>query len=442
MKIALLAAGAAGMYCGSCIRDNTLARAMIRQGADALLIPLYTPLRVDGRDASTGRVFFGGINIYLQQKFSFFRKTPRWVDWMFDSGPAMALAAKMSSATRAEDLGELTVSTLLGGDGPQVKEVDRLCDWLASEVKPDVICLPNAMFVGAARALKRATDAPVVCSLTGEDLFLDGLIEPWRTRAMDILRERARDIDRFIAVSGYYADHMAPYMGVERDLIDVVPIGIDITGYGRTGARPTEPFTIGYLARIAPEKGLSQLADAFIEMRRRPGCGDTRLRVAGWMSPREKGYLEEIRARARAAGAGDALEIVGEVTLAEKRAFLGTISALCVPTEYRDPKGLFALEAMAHGVPVLLPAHGAFPELIEATGGGDLFRAGDAGHLVEKLIELKNFRETADRMALRGQQMVRTRFTDTQMARATMDVFTRVVESRRSEADVKRAGAV
>lgn len=425
MKIAMLAAGAAGMYCGSCIRDNALARAMIRRGEDAILIPLYTPLRVDGKDASTGRVFYGGINVYLQQKFPLFRKTPRWVDRVFDSAPAMALAARMSSSTRPEDLGELTLSTLMGEEGPQVKELDRLAAWLRDDYKPDVINLPNAMFVGAARALRKATGATILCSLTGEDLFLDGLIEPWRSRAMAILRERARDVDRFIAVSRYYADHMAPYLDVPRDRIDVVPLGIDVNGYGRVGPRPTEPFTVGYLARIAPEKGLHNLATAFPKLRAMPGAGDAKLRAAGWMSPREKPYLAEIVKGLERAGAGAAnsFEYVGEVTLEQKREFLGSVSVLCAPTEYKDPKGLFALEAMAHGVPVVLPAHGAFPELIEATGGGELFRPGDLDDLAQKLHGLMTDRERADRLALKGQQMVRAKFTDVAMAAATLDVY-------------------
>ena len=84
MKIASITAGAAGMYCGSCLRDNTLAAALIEAGHDALLIPTYTPIRTDDENVSQPRIFFGGLNVYLQQKTGLFRHTPRWFDRLLD----------------------------------------------------------------------------------------------------------------------------------------------------------------------------------------------------------------------------------------------------------------------------------------------------------------------------------------------------------------------
>ena len=84
MRLAYIAAGAGGMYCGSCIHDNTLAAALMRRGVDVALIPTYTPLRTDEESVSLDRVFYGGINVFLQEKLGFFRHTPRFVDWLFD----------------------------------------------------------------------------------------------------------------------------------------------------------------------------------------------------------------------------------------------------------------------------------------------------------------------------------------------------------------------
>jgi hypothetical protein len=80
MKIAYIAAGAAGMYCGTCIHDNTLAAALRDKGHEVALIPTYTPIRTDEVDVSIDRIFYGGINVYLQQKLALFRHTP----WLFD----------------------------------------------------------------------------------------------------------------------------------------------------------------------------------------------------------------------------------------------------------------------------------------------------------------------------------------------------------------------
>ncbi|MCR9119204.1 MAG: glycosyltransferase family 1 protein, partial [bacterium] len=85
MKIAYLTAGAAGMFCGSCMHDNTLARALIARGVDVQLIPLYTPIRTDEDSVTVDRVFFGGVNVYLQEKIPLFRYLPRIFDRWFDS---------------------------------------------------------------------------------------------------------------------------------------------------------------------------------------------------------------------------------------------------------------------------------------------------------------------------------------------------------------------
>src|SRR5262245_907884 len=122
MRIAYITAGAAGMICGTCLHDNTLAAALIRKGHQVALIPTYTPIRTDEEDVSISRVFFGGINVYLQQKSGLFRSTPWMVDRLLDSPSLLNSLAGMSSSTNAKDLGELTVSILKGEDGNQKKE--------------------------------------------------------------------------------------------------------------------------------------------------------------------------------------------------------------------------------------------------------------------------------------------------------------------------------
>src|SRR5438105_4263237 len=112
MRIAYITAGAAGMFCGSCMRDNTLASALIAQGHDALLIPTYTPIRTDEADVSQTRVFFGGINVFLQQKFSLFRHTPWFLDRLLDFPGLLRWVSRSAVKTRAEQLGELTLSML------------------------------------------------------------------------------------------------------------------------------------------------------------------------------------------------------------------------------------------------------------------------------------------------------------------------------------------
>ena len=178
------------MYCGSCMRDNALAGSLKGAGHDVVLVPVYTPTLTDEANHSLNRVFFGGVSVYLQQKSALFRHTPKFLDKLWDSNTALRLASQRSVGVDPKFLGEMTVSMLEGEHGPIKKEFEKLCDWLATEPKPDVISLPFALLISFAEPMKRVTGAPVVLTLQGEDLFLDGLAEPWRSRRMELIRAK------------------------------------------------------------------------------------------------------------------------------------------------------------------------------------------------------------------------------------------------------------
>src|SRR5207247_1976614 len=114
MRIPYTSACSAGMYCGSCLHDNTLVAALIAQGHDALLIPTYTPIRTDEPDMSQPRVFFGGINVYLQQKLALFRHTPWSLDRFLDAPGLLRWVSRFAVKTQADELAELTLSMLQG----------------------------------------------------------------------------------------------------------------------------------------------------------------------------------------------------------------------------------------------------------------------------------------------------------------------------------------
>ena len=165
--------GAGGMYCGSCLHGNTLAAALRAAGQDCLLVPMYTPIRTDEESVSIDRVAFGGINVYLQQHSAIFRHTPWALDRLLDRPRLLRWATSRSASVRPERLGAMTVSMLEGEQGRQRKEVEKLVQWLGRDIRPDVVHLNNAMLIGAARQITRRLGVPVVCSLSGEDSFLE-----------------------------------------------------------------------------------------------------------------------------------------------------------------------------------------------------------------------------------------------------------------------------
>ncbi len=427
MRVVYLTAGAAGMYCGSCMRDNTLVAALRARGRDVLLVPLYTPIRTDEPDVSEPTVLYGGLNVYLQQKSALFRHTPGLIDRLLDAPSLLRAAARRAGRASPEVLGAMTVSMLLGERGRQRKELRRLVRHLR-ETQADLVNLPNALFVGVARAIRDAIGVPVVCTLTGEDVFLDRLPEPWRGEALSLIREKVRDVDGFIAVSRYYGDYCRERFAIPRERLHVVPLGVRLDD-DEPSAPPETPFTIGYLARICPEKGLHVLCEAF-EILHRAGRA-CRLRVAGYVGEADRAYWQSLLRRARDRGWIDALDHVGEVDRPGKAAFLRSLHVLSVPTVYRESKGLYVLEAMARGVPVVQPAHGAFPEVIEATGGGVLVEPGSPAALAEALAAMMDDRATRERLGREGRIAVRRSFTAETMAERAWSAWGRIAEAAR-----------
>src|SRR5262245_54025483 len=299
MRIAYITAGAAGMYCGSCMNDNTLVAALTRLGHDALLVPTYTPIRTDEEDVSQKRVFFGGINVYLQQKLRLFRHTPWLLDRAFDLPRLLRWVSRFAVSTRAEFLGDLTVSMLEGDHGRQRKEVAKLAGWLAGEVKPPLVTLTNVLLAGLVPELKRRLGVPILANLQGDDIFLEALPPAARARCLELIRGYDPLIDGYLATCDYYADFMSGYLGIPRDKVHVVYPGIDLRGHG--GDRPAPaagaPLTVGYFARIGPEKGLHQLVDAFIMLKQMPGTPPVRLRAAGWLGGHNRAYLADLKRR-------------------------------------------------------------------------------------------------------------------------------------------------
>lgn len=441
MRIAYVAAGAAGMYCGSCLHDNTLAAALLAAGHEVALLPTYTPIRTDEPDVSSERVFYGALNVYLQQKSALFRHTPGFVDRLLDRRALLDRVGRFAGATDAHVLGGLTLSVLRGEHGHQAKELHKLVEWLG-EFRPDLVHLTNALFLGMAAPIRRALGVPVACGLTGEDLFLDQLEEPWHGEVLAELRRRAADADGFLAPGVHYADRMAELLGVARERIHVVPLGIHLDGFAPAAGAPQnpakrrwsdgggEPFTVGFLARQCPEKGLHLLVEAF-ERLSEDWPGDRpppRLAVAGWIGPRDAPWVAELRERLAAGGLAERAEMGGEVDRDGKHAFLARLDALSVPTIYEESKGLYVLEALAAGVPVVQPRHGAFPELIQATRAGLLVDPGSPAALAAGLRRLADDPAVARELGRRGRTAVVERHHAGAMAAATMAVYRRLLE--------------
>jgi glycosyltransferase involved in cell wall biosynthesis len=311
--------------------------------------------------------------------------------------------------------------------------------------------------IGMARRLKADLGAPVACALQGEDSFLDGLPEPHRTACWRTLAERAAEVDLFIAPSRYYGNLMRGRLGLRPERVRVVHNGINLAGYEREvqsagsppsggpnihqpissirhpelrlthhESRPPSPLVLGFFARMCPEKGLDTLVEAYLVLRQRGRVGNLKLRLGGSCGPADEAFVNSLRERLQASGLLADVEFYPNVDRAAKVGFLRSLSVFSVPARYGEAFGLYVIEAMAAGVPVVQPRVAAFPELIEATGGGVLCAADDPRALAVGIEELLLDHAGGQALGEAGRRAVFERFSAEAMSRAMAQAYAEV----------------
>ncbi len=429
MRIVQIIPGVAGsFYCENCLRDTSLVKALQKLGHDVLVIPMYLPIQADKDIAvDSSPVFFGGINVYLQQKYSLFRKTPRWIDRLFDSQKLLRWLGRKARMTSARELGEMTVSMLRGEQGRQVKELNRFIDWLDSrENKPDIVCLSNALLAGLARRIKEVLGVPVLCLLQDEDGFLDGLGSPYSEQAWEILSQRLSDVDAFIAVSKYYAGVMQQRLKIDAERINVVYMGISLGGYESVRAKPQLP-AIGYLSKMCFDRGLDTLVEAFIKLKGNERLKKLKLRVAGGKTSGDEVFIQRIRQKLEHCGFIDDVEFLPDFDSKAKLEFFQKLSLLSVPEKKPVAYGLYVIEALAVGVPVVAPSIGALPELLEMTGGGILCEPHNTDALAKAIQKLLLEPDYAQKLGKKGRETIFEKFNIEKTAEQMMRIYKEVV---------------
>jgi len=409
------------MFCGSCMQDNALARALLQLDCEVSLIPTYTPIRLDQEDVSQQHVFLGGINLYLDNLIPFWRYLPRsLVSWL-DHPTILKWASSRGVGNDASSLGPMTLAMLEGAKGPMRREYQELVDHLVDRLKPDVIIFSNALLSGVMPLLRERFSGPILCLLQGDDLFLNQLPDKYRDRAIAAIRENSRSFAAFITHTRFYADLMSQFLKIDRSRFRQIPLSIDVRLPEQgTLSRPEGSLPrIGYFARIAPEKGLRDLIRAARELHTQ-GI-EFELHVGGYLGEAHQEYFE--LSCNDAEFLGDRFRYIGSPDREDaKFAFLRGLTVFSVPASYEEPKGLYILEAMAAGVPVVQPSRGSFPELIESTQGGLLYPADDCRAHAEMLKRLLQQGEERDQMVATGARNVLELHSSKQAARSLIEI--------------------
>ncbi|MCC5828638.1 MAG: glycosyltransferase family 4 protein [Phycisphaeraceae bacterium] len=428
MKAMFLIPGTGDFYCGSCLRDHTLMRALRNEGCQAVAIPLYLPWMVEqshdsmggdgdgGDQAGKAPIFFGGINTFLDATTRWSPHLPGPLRRALDSPALLRWTARFSHMTRANDVGRLSVSMIEHATRTHGHEIQRLTRFIERDGSPEVLCLGNSMLIGIGIEIGRRLNRPIVCSLQGEDAFIDELPQPWREQTWEAIASRVPQAAKLVAPSHWYAAHMAQRLRCSPSLIETVYNGIMPSDESMDGLPGAMTPTMGYLARMHPCKGLDLLIDAWIALAGRQDRSPAKLIIAGAMTRSDRGFVNEQRARLDASGLGHTVEWRPNLNHADKQRMLGQLTALCVPVTVPEAFGLYVIEAWSRGIPVVFPRIGALPEL-HSIGGGWLYDPQQPAELVDCLDEALADPEQARLRGLRGRQAVDDRFTDRHMAR-------------------------
>jgi glycosyltransferase involved in cell wall biosynthesis len=405
-SIQILPGSGDNFYCENCVRDNATVRALKKAGEDIVAVPMYLPQVADRVDViSDAPVFYGGINSYLQQVSGFFRWTPRWMDSLFDTRFLLRIAAKRAGSVRARNLGELTLSVMQGRDGKQVKELDRLLHYLDGVEKPDLVHLSTSLLMGIGLAIKKRFGIPIVCTLQDEDVWIDAMEEPWRSRCWETMVKGGEEVGAFIAVSRYFGDVMQERLKIPASRMHVVPVGVEAGDPPVAAASPSPP-AIGYLARMAESMGLPLLVDAFLKLKRTERHKNLRLHLSGGKTGDDGPFLERLHRRLADEGVMQDVTIFDEFDPARRKEFFASLTLLSVPSSHGVAFGTYLLEAAARGVPVVQPKIGSYPELMEAIGGGVLYEPNDADTLARAIGELLENPERRADLGRRGRESV------------------------------------
>ena len=421
------------MFCGNCFRDNALVAALRGKGHDVLMVPLYLPLTLDEENQSAGvPIFFNGVNVYLGQSSPFYRRAPGWIRRIVGSERVLKWAANRAGKTRAEDVGDLTVSMLNGEEGNQSRELAELLAWLKIQPKPDIVCLSNSLLLGLTRELRAGLNVPLVCLLQNEAPYIDSMPDGLRDEVWAIMAERAKDIDCFIAPSRFYADKMIERLGLPADKMRVIYNGINLDGYEPAKHPPDSP-ALGFFSRMCRDKGLDAVVDAFIAMKKNNRIPNLKLSIGGGCGPGDEPFVKELRDKLHAKALLGDVDFHPNLSREEKQEFLRSLSVLSVPAQFGESFGFYVIEAMAAGVPVVQPRCASFPELIEITGGGITYEPADRETLAATLESFLHDPVKARKLGQAGREAVHEKFSIDTMAQGVASLF-KVISSAKESA--------
>ncbi len=433
MNIIHIIPGSGGsFYCGNCLRDSKYFETIRSQGHNIIKVPMYLPLFAnDEVNNMPTPVFYGAISLYLKQVFPIFRKAPNWFDNFLNSKPLLKLASKKANSTRAKGLEEMTLSMLLGEHGNQKNELEKMVQWLSENFKADVIHISNALLLGLVHKLKERLKAPVVCSLQDEDVWVDVMQPEFAGQVWALMKGKARDIDVFVSVSKYYSDFMKSRLQLQDEKLRTLHLGVDPADYHYINSR-VKKRNIGFLSRLCYSNGLDILVDAFLILKQKPKFNDVNLLLTGGYTTDDTKFIKFQEQKIINHGLSGSVEIIKDFDRSRRNDFFDQVMVLSVPVRNGEAFGIYLTEAMAKGVPIVQPALGAFPEIVEKSGGGLTFAENKPEQLAEVLENLLDDTEKLQELSQKARRSIEDNFNINVLSQKMIGIYQEVINNYKS----------
>ncbi|HOK24937.1 MAG TPA: glycosyltransferase family 4 protein [Bacteroidales bacterium] len=426
MKIAFLVTGSGGsFYCSNCYRDMLYYNAIKKySNSEAVLIPLYLPPEKEyARAGFEEEVYFGAVSLYMREKLP---SLPSFLEKILDSKPLLKIAAKSSGSVRTAGHEELTLHMIDGTYERHKKELERLVNHLREDIRPDIVHLSNALVIGLARQIKKYLDIKIVCSLQNEDDWINEMAEPYQSQAWKMIAEESSFVDAFITPSLYFKDFFISKTGINSEKIKVIRTGIESSDYLVPEVKKESP-AIGYLSRVNYNNGFDKLVDAFIKIKSETELKPLKMFVCGGFTGDDRPFLKEQLNKLHKYGFHDSVKICSDFHGEAKAEFLKSVDLISVPVRKPDAFGLYVIEANAAGVPVVLPWSGAFPEIIEITGGGVLYKPDTVDELTENIIYMLRNKNIMEEYGKTGMYNVGNKLTMEKMTEDMVNVYSSLI---------------
>ena len=425
MKVVFLVTSSGGsFYCSNCYRDMLYFTAVrINEGVESSAIPLYLPPeKIYVESGFDQNVFFGAISLYIRERVHFLSKMPAFLDRILDSGPLLRLAAQRAGTTRSEGLEDLTLNMISSHVSTRENEIKRLVRYMNRNGKPDVIHLSNALVIGLAGQIKKELDVKIVCSLQNEDDWLNEMAEPYQSKAWKMIEEEAEHVDGFVCPSRYFRDFFLSRAAIPAEKIHIIPSGIETWDHVPSQAKDRAQ-AIGFFSRVSYHNGFDKLVDAFLLLKKENGFKDLELHVCGGYTADDKPFIAEQIKKVKDSGYREYIRIFPGFQGRGKIDFLDSIDIMSVPVRKYDGYGLYILEANVASVPVVQPATGAFPEILDATGGGVIYNPDTVEALAENLRSLLLDPSKARELGETGRKNVLGKLTHKHMGEALGKIY-------------------